>query len=74
MIYIYESHMGGLYSTNEIQKDTYCDQCGDSDWLKGTAECKEDVYKLFKGEIDIDGLGGWDKEYFDEFVNSIIFK
>jgi hypothetical protein len=32
-MYLYESHMGGLYSTQEEQdyNDLYCEQCGDSD-------------------------------------------
>lgn len=74
IVYIYEGHMGNLYYTKEMQEDTYCEQCGDFDWLKGIAQCKEDVYKLFDGEINIHGSGGWDKEYFDEFVDDIKFE
>lgn len=35
MIYIYESHLGGLYiSDEELSLDeTYCETCGDCDWL-----------------------------------------
>ena len=73
MFYIYEGHTGSLYYTTEPKANTYCQQCGDSDWLKGTVRRKEDVYKLFDGEIAIDGSVGWDKEYFDEFVDSIPF-
>ncbi len=34
-MYIYESHMGGLFVSDEIldYKQTYCETCGDSDYL-----------------------------------------
>lgn len=30
-IFIYSSHMGGLYYTEYRQRDTYCETCGDRD-------------------------------------------
>ena len=35
-MYIYECHMGGLYTSDEPldYEDLYCEECGDSDWLK----------------------------------------
>ncbi len=35
MKYFYESHLGGIYSSDYPleHEDLYCDQCGDSDWL-----------------------------------------
>lgn len=48
MKYIYESHMGGLFcSDNEIE-DTYCEQCGDSDWLIGSASTAEEAWVLLE--------------------------
>lgn len=35
--YVYESHLGGIYITDEkldINK-LYCEECGDSDWELG---------------------------------------
>lgn len=46
--YIYESHLGGLYTTDEEQSygSLYCDECGDSD--------------SFVGKIDSDNVSIWD--------------
>lgn len=71
-MYIYESHMGGLYVSDE-QLDyeyLYCEQCGDSDWLIGYAETREDAWNLLKDETNIDGSGGWDYEYVQEFLKN----
>lgn len=75
MIYIYIGHLGSLYYTDyKLDYDSlYCEQCGDSDQFVGTATCKEDVYKLFEGEININGSGGWEQDYFENFINSIPF-
>lgn len=47
-MYIYESHMGGLYTTIDYQEDTYCETCGDSDQLIGTADTPEEAWKLLE--------------------------
>lgn len=45
-IYIYEGHMGNLYTSDEPldYDELYCEQCGDSDWLLGYAETKEEAW------------------------------
>ena len=65
MQYLYQGHMGGLYTSNEpIDYDRlYCEQCGDSDWFLGTFETLKDFWDLIKDECDIDGSGGWALEY-----------
>ena len=70
-MYIYESHMGGLYTSDEPldYEDLYCEECGDSDQLIGYAETREDVWNLFKDDTDINGSGGWDYDYIQEFIN-----
>lgn len=47
MFNLYESHLGGYYIITEpIPKDIeYCDQCGDSDWLLGIFNTKEEAEK-----------------------------
>ena len=47
-MYIYEGHMGGLYTSDEPldYEDLYCEECGDSDWLIGYAETREDAWNL----------------------------
>ena len=70
-MYIYESHMGGLYTSDEPldYEDLYCEECGDSDRLIGYAETREDAWNLLKDDTDIDGSGGWDYDYVQEFIN-----
>ena len=49
MLYVYESHMGGYFTTDEqlTLDEEHCDQCGDSDWYLGTAESEEKAEKLY---------------------------
>ena len=72
-MFIYENHMGGVYSSDEIIDDTYCEQCGDHDWLLGRANNKEEAWNLLRGDTDIDGSGGYDYEYMQEFINGLDF-
>lgn len=65
MKYLYESHLGGLYTSDEEldYDDLYCSQCGDSDWLIGTFETIKDFWELVKDGCDIDGCGGFSLQY-----------
>lgn len=69
-MYIYEGHMGGLYTSDEPldDEDLYCEECGDSDWLVGYAATREDAWNLLKDDTDINGSGGWDYDYIQEFL------
>ena len=71
-MYIYESHMGGLYTSEWVldYEDTYCEECGDSDLLIGHANTKEEAWNLLKDDTNIDGSGGLDYDYVQEFINS----
>lgn len=71
-MYIYQSHMGALYlSDTELDyEDLYCETCGDSDWLIGQADTKEKAWELLKENTDIDGSGGWDYNYVQEFLKN----
>ncbi len=71
-MYIYQSHMGGLYtSDDELDYEyTYCEICGDSDWLIGYAETREEAWDLLKDDTNIDGSGGWDYEYIQDFLRN----
>lgn len=71
-MYIYESHMGGLFVSDEIldYKQTYCETCGDSDYLLGYAETREEAWNLLKDDTNINGSGGWDYEYVQEFLKN----
>jgi hypothetical protein len=64
--------MGSLYTSDDIldYDDLYCEECGDSDWLIGQAETKEEAWELLKDTTDIDGSGGWDYDYVQKFINT----
>lgn len=51
-VYVYESHLGGLYvETAEIPWDAlYCETCDDSDHLLFYTDDLEDVVKYFREE------------------------
>lgn len=64
-MYIYENHMGGIYAT-ECEQDyesLYCEQCGDSDWLIGQADTRQEAWELLRDDTNINGSGGYDYEY-----------
>lgn len=65
MKYLYESHMGGLYTSDEYLDDDYlyCEECGDYDWLIGEFETLADFWNLVKDECDINGSGGYSLPY-----------
>ena len=69
-MYIYEGHMGSLYTSDRqlSWEETYCETCGDSDWLIGFAATREEAWELLKDDTDIDGSGGWDYDYVQEFL------
>lgn len=71
--YIYKNHAGGLFYENKKLPEymLYCSMCKDKDILLVVAEKPQDIYKALEGDIDIDGSGGYEKEYVDEFINSI---
>lgn len=70
-MYIYESHMGGLFASENLLDDeeTYCETCGDRDWLIGYAATRTEALKIllvYAGEND---YGGYDYDYICEFVS-----
>lgn len=70
-MYIYEGHMGNLYTSDESldYEETYCETCGDSDWLVGYADTREKAWELLKEGTDVNGSGGWGYEYVQKFLN-----
>lgn len=49
-MFIYENHLGGVYAEDiELDlDDLYCEQCGDSDFLIGSASTREEAWELLK--------------------------
>lgn len=63
--YVYENHLGGLYLSgdNLSLEDTYCDECGSSDWTVGSfdednlEEIAECLSEYLDTKLEIDGVG-----------------
>lgn len=60
MKYLYDSHMGGLYTSDEeLDYDyLYCETCGDRDMLIGSFTTIQDFWNLIKDECNINGSRG----------------
>lgn len=71
-MYIYESHRGCLFVSDEIldYEQTYCEICGDSDFLIGYAETREEAWNLLKDDTDINGSDGRNYDYVQEFLKN----
>lgn len=68
-MFIYESHMGGLYVTDEILDYEECIAvCGDSDTYIGTANDSKGAWNLLKELTNIDGSGGYNKKFIENFI------
>ncbi len=75
-MFIYEGHMGGLFVTEEplSYEECYCETCGDSDWMIGEADTREEAWNLLKDDTDINGSGGWNYEYVQNFLDEYFGK
>lgn len=71
-MYIYESHMGDLFTSGlELSwEECYCETCGDSDKYIGYADTRKAAWDLLKDDTNINGSGGWDYDYVQEFINA----
>ena len=72
MSYLYEGHMGGLYTSDYYidPDELYCEQCGDSDWLLGEYETLNEFWDLIESECSINGSGGWCLQYIYQIMIS----
>ena len=61
--YLYESHLGGLYTSEEYLDDLYCETCGDSDWLIGTFSTINEFWDLIEDKCNIECSGGYSLQY-----------
>lgn len=54
MLFVYAGHLGGHYTTTKelTHEQTYCEQCGDSDWFIGMAKTEEEAEIMYKDYID----------------------
>jgi len=65
-MYIYESHLGGFFKSDEIidSKYLYCDSCGDVDFYLGEANTKEELRNLFTDMME--------ELYLSEYLDSVV--
>jgi hypothetical protein len=61
-MYVYESHMGGVYVTDYERdwEDLHCETCGDSDWPMGEIETADELRELMKDN------------YFPEYIEETV--
>lgn len=55
-VWVYESHLGGLYTEDHPVpvEYLYCAQCGDSDWNLGEFETLSDFLRYYADNICLD--------------------
>lgn len=55
-VWVYESHLGGLYTDDHPVpvEYLYCEQCGDSDWNLGEFETLPDFLRYYANNIYVD--------------------
>ena len=48
-VYVYESHLGGLYTSDDYisYDELYCEQCGDSDYEIGSFDTFEEFLRCY---------------------------
>lgn len=65
MVYIYESHLGGLYVENEAlgYDMLYCEECGDSDQLLFESDNIYDIAEFLKDKTSIFNTSGYSYEH-----------
>lgn len=61
MSYLYESHLGNLYTSEEQidPEELYCEECCDYDWELGHYDDLNELWCLVKNETSIFGCGGY---------------
>lgn len=61
--YLYESHLGGVYWTDEEEsfEERYCETCGDYNQSMGTFETEEELREMIEGD--------YDSEYVDDVID-----
>ena len=69
-MYIYEGHMGGLYTSDDVLDYDFlhCEQCGDTDSYVGYARTRKEAWDLLKPLTDINGSGGFNRDYIESFL------
>lgn len=70
-MFIYEGHLGKLFvSEKQIpEENLFCKVCGDFDWEIGEANNRKEAWKLLKNDVEVNGSGGYDKKYIQNFIN-----
>ena len=62
-MYLYESHMGGFYATENKLEDTYSETCNEFDDLLGKVNTFEDAWNLVKEKCAYDNGDGISLQY-----------
>ena len=71
MIFLYESHLGGLYIEDHALDfdELYCETCGDSDQLAVSTDDIDDVEAYLRERVSLFGSGGLDQAYCEQILD-----
>ena len=72
-VWVYEGHLGGLYTSDYPVPDEelYCETCGDSDWEIGVFGTFAEFLKYYADNIHVDeGDGGFDLDF---VISSVMY-
>lgn len=70
-VYIYSSHLTSDLYVSDFEMDeeyTYCEQCGESDYLELHTDSIWEVKEWLRSQLDVFGLGGYSEEYLNEIL------
>lgn len=73
-MYVYESHLGGLYTSDwPLEHEfLYCEQCGDYDWEYGPYDSVIEFIEDFSDDICVVGYeGGYGIDYIQEICEDL---
>ncbi len=70
-LYIYESHTGGMYVSDEDIEPEYlhCEQCGDYDVLLTQVSNLEELSSFLRSQVSLFGSGGYSLDHCEEIFN-----
>ena len=77
-MYIYEGHMGGLYTSDKLldYDELYCEECGDRDYYLGYFETKDCLRNILLDYYDYDKPyvydEYWTEEEYKEYKKDIL--
>lgn len=73
-LYIYESHCGGLYTSDQpmSNEELYCEECGDSDYCVAMVSSSYELGPLLRDMLGVFDCDGYPLEYLQKFYDRCV--